>query len=143
MLLGLTSNLNYKKWSLSFTMRSNLGAYNYNSFASGTGYGDALAFSNFLSNVSSSIKKTRFVANQQYSDIYIENASFLRMDNINLSHNFGRIGNAFNLVVNANVQNVFLISGYSGLDPEVTDRGLDVNFYPRPRLYTLGINLGF
>jgi TonB-linked SusC/RagA family outer membrane protein len=142
MLLGLSSNLSYKKISLGFTMRANLGAYNYNSIAANMGYGDALSFANFLGNASSSINKTGFLHNQQFSDYYIEKASFLRMDNINLAYSFGKIGKQVDLTLSANVQNVFVVTSYSGLDPEVY-KGIDNNFYPRPRIYSLGINLGF
>ncbi|MET6996288.1 SusC/RagA family TonB-linked outer membrane protein [Chitinophaga defluvii] len=140
-LLGMSSNLNYKKWSLGFTMRANLGAYNYNSIAANTGYGDALSFANFLANASSSINKSGFLHNQQVSDYYIEKASFLRMDNLNLAYSFGKVGKLTDLTLSANVQNVFVVTGYSGLDPEVY-KGIDNNFYPRPRIYSLGINLG-
>jgi len=140
-LLGMSSNLSYKKLSLGFTMRANLGAYNYNSVAANMGYGDALSFANFLGNASSSINKSGFLHNQQVSDFYIEKASFLRMDNINLAYSFGKVGKLTDLTLSANVQNVFVITGYSGLDPEVY-KGIDNNFYPRPRIYSLGINLG-
>ncbi|RCH55863.1 SusC/RagA family protein [Mucilaginibacter hurinus] len=142
MLMGLTSNLNYKNWTFSFTARANLGAYNYNAYAANTGYGAALSFTNFLNNVSSSIKDTRFLNIQKYSDYYVQKASFLRMDNINLGYNFGRIADAFTLGANFNIQNAFVITGYKGLDPEVFN-GIDGNFYPRPRIITLGVNLGF
>ncbi|MFT3948225.1 MAG: SusC/RagA family TonB-linked outer membrane protein [Agriterribacter sp.] len=140
-LLGFSSNFTYKKLSLGFTLRSSLGAYNYNSIAANTGYGEALSFANFLSNSSSSINKTNFVHNQQTSDIYVEKASFLRMDNINLAYQLGKIGGLSGVTLSANVQNVFVITGYSGLDPEVFN-GIDNNIYPRPRIFSLGINLG-
>ena len=141
LLLGLSSNVSYKKLSLGFTMRANLGAYNYNSVAANTGDGDALSFANFLANASSSINKSGFLHNQQTSDFYIEKASFLRMDNLNLAYRFGKIGNKVDLTLSANVQNLFVVTGYSGLDPEVFN-GIDNNIYPRPRIYSLGINLG-
>jgi outer membrane receptor protein involved in Fe transport len=68
---------------------------------------------------------------------------FLRMDNINIGYTFGKIlkGKA-NLNVTANVQNVFTITKYKGIDPEISG-GIDNNFYPRPRTYVLGLNLSF
>jgi len=140
-LLGFSSNFTYKKLSLGFTMRSSLGAYNYNSIAANTGYGDALSFANFLANTSSSINKTNFVHNRQTSDYYLEKASFLRMDNLNLAYDLGKISAFKDVILSANVQNVFVITGYSGLDPEVFN-GIDNNIYPRPRIFSLGINLG-
>jgi iron complex outermembrane receptor protein len=64
------------------------------------------------------------------------------MDNANLGYNVGKIGKNSNLRVSANVQNVFVITKYTGLDPEIPS-GIDNNFYPRPRTYSLGFNLDF
>jgi iron complex outermembrane receptor protein len=77
------------------------------------------------------------------SDYYIQNASFLRMDNANIGYDFGKIfSGRSNLRLNFNVQNVFVITKYTGLYPEIQG-GVDNNFYPRPRTYTLGVNLDF
>ena len=77
------------------------------------------------------------------SDIYIENASFLRMDNINLGYNVGSIFNKkASLRLSAIVQNAFVITNYNGIDPEVSS-GIDNNKYPRPRIFSLGANLQF
>jgi len=77
------------------------------------------------------------------SDYYIQNASFLRMDNINIGYEFGKVlkGKA-SLRANANVQNVFTITKYKGADPEIGG-GIDNNFYPRPRTFVFGLNLDF
>jgi iron complex outermembrane receptor protein len=90
------------------------------------------------------VLKTGFTVPRLWSDYYIENASFLRMDNINLGYNVGRISKnkSTSLRISANVQNVFVITKYSGLDPEIPG-GIDNNFYPRPRTYSLGFNLDF
>jgi iron complex outermembrane receptor protein len=78
------------------------------------------------------------------SDYYIENASFLRLDNINIGYNLGKVFKNSSLRLNANVQNVFVITKYSGLDPENSDpHGVDNNIYPRPRIFSLGANLDF
>jgi iron complex outermembrane receptor protein len=75
------------------------------------------------------------------SDYYVRNASFLRMDNINMGYNFGKVFNSrADLRLNASVQNVFTVTKYKGADPEINN-GIDNNFYPRPRTYTLGLNL--
>jgi iron complex outermembrane receptor protein len=65
------------------------------------------------------------------------------MDNFNLGYDMGKVfkGSA-NLRINANVQNVFVITKYKGLDPEISG-GVDNNFYPRPRTFTIGANLDF
>ena len=77
------------------------------------------------------------------SDYYIENASFLRLDNINVGYTFGKIfRNLASLTITGNVQNVFVVTNYKGLDPEIGG-GIDNNFYPRPRTYSIGLNVSF
>ena len=82
---------------------------------------------------------------QGFSDYYLENASFLRLDNINIGYNAGKVfSRRATLRINASVQNVFIITKYSGLDPENSDsHGVDNNIYPRPRIISLGANLDF
>jgi TonB-dependent starch-binding outer membrane protein SusC len=79
------------------------------------------------------------------SDYYIENASYLRLDNINIGYNAGKVfNNKAVLRLSASVQNVFVITKYTGLDPENSDpHGVDNNIYPRPRVFSLGANLDF
>jgi len=88
------------------------------------------------------VLKTNFNDYQLYSDYYVENGSFLRMDNANLGYNFGKIAGVATLRVTANVSNVFIVTKYTGLDPEV-QYGIDNNLYPRPRVYSLGVNMTF
>jgi len=143
--LGLNSDFRYKKWDIGFSARASFGNYVYNNVASSTGFK-----SNFLNpitvfNGSSSVLATGFSglnsSNEYLSDYYIENASFLRLDNAHLGYNLGKLfGGGTNLRVNASVQNVFTVTKYSGLDPEVTS-GIDNNLYPRPRTYLLGLSL--
>jgi iron complex outermembrane receptor protein len=140
--MGFNSNFNYKKWNLGFTMRANLGNYVYNAEAASNGAYAGLKFQGYLGNMPASILKTNFQQYQLFSDYYVENASFLRMDNANLSYNFGKIAGAATLRVTANVQNVFVVTNYTGLDPEVQG-GIDNNLYPRPRVYSLGVNMTF
>jgi iron complex outermembrane receptor protein len=140
--MGLNSNFNYKKWNLGFTMRANFDNYVYNGEAASNGAYAGLKFQGYLGNLPTSIMKTNFQQYQLFSDYYVENASFLRMDNANLSYNFGKIAGAANLRVSANVQNVFIITKYTGLDPEVQG-GIDNNLYPRPRVYSIGVNLSY
>jgi TonB-dependent starch-binding outer membrane protein SusC len=142
--LGFNSRFNYKNINLGFVMRANLGNYMYNNVSSNNGaYRNAFNPNNYLSNVSSSVLQTQFNNNQYFSDFYIENASFLRMDNLSLGYNFK---NAFrkniNIGLSAIVQNVFVVTKYKGLDPEVQS-GIDDKIYPRPRTITFGVNVGF
>ncbi|MVN75278.1 SusC/RagA family TonB-linked outer membrane protein [Hymenobacter sp. HMF4947] len=144
-LLGFSSNLNYKHVFASFALRSNLGNYVYNNINSNLGtYNGINGSTNFLSNVAQDARNTGFLLNSQNkyaSDYYIQNASFLRMDNATIGYNVGKVFNAKgNLRVTAAVQNVFVITKYTGLDPEIPN-GIDNNVYPRPRTYTIGLNL--
>jgi iron complex outermembrane receptor protein len=79
------------------------------------------------------------------SDYYIENGSYFRLDNINFGYNVGKVfSDKASLRVNASVQNVFVITKYKGLDPEIAnDGGVDNNIYPRPRIFSLGFNFDF
>lgn len=144
---GLNSNITYNKWNAGFVMRAHLDNYLYNNVASSTGtIRNVLNPLNFLSNGSTDVLATNFSGNgSQYylSDYYIQNASFLRMDNIYVGYNFGKIfHDKANLRLGANVQNVFVITKYKGTDPEING-GIDNNFYPRPRTYALSLNLDF
>ncbi|MNY42652.1 TonB dependent receptor [compost metagenome] len=97
----------------------------------------------YLANGSPNVLQTNFNGTQLLSDYYIQNATFFRMDNLNIGYNFGKIGKGIaNLNLTANVQNVFVITDYKGLDPEINN-GIDNNFYPRPRTFTLGVAVDF
>lgn len=142
-ILGLSTSLRYKKWTLSTSLRAQLGNYLYNGYAANMGAWECTSWSSGqVNNLSSSFLDTRFQKRQYASDYYVENASFLRMDNIQLGYNFGRIANCFDLNVSAMVQNVFTITKYKGIDPENAG-GIDNSSYPRPRTYSLTIGLNF
>jgi iron complex outermembrane receptor protein len=93
------------------------------------------------SNLQSSVLTTSFVVPQYYSDYYVEKASFLRMDNITLGYAFQLGGQPFR--VYASVQNVFTMTGYSGVDPTSGVNGIDNNIYPRSRTVTGGLSVRF
>ncbi|MEJ2881882.1 TonB-dependent receptor [Pedobacter sp. GR22-6] len=141
--LGFSNNLSYKQWNLSFTVRANLGNYVYNNVSSQTGNLAQIKGAANLLNANPSYLTTNFNTQQLFSDYYVENASFLKMDNINIGYRFGKVfKTAAALQLNASVQNVFTVTKYSGLDPEVAT-GIDNNIYPRPRVFSLGLNLNF
>ncbi|GAA4466230.1 TonB-dependent receptor [Nibrella saemangeumensis] len=142
--LGLSSQLTYRDFNVGFTMRGNFGNYVYNNvLSSRTSYANFTSSQGFLANVVPGIYNTAFANPQYFSDYYLENASFVRMDNINLGYNVGRIiNNRANLRLTGNIQNAFVITKYTGLDPEVAG-GIDNNIYPRPRIFALGLNLDF
>jgi hypothetical protein len=137
--MGFNSNFSYKKWNLGFSARANLGNYLYNAQSAANGAYAGVKFAGYLGNLPSSVLQTQFQQYQLYSDYYVENASFLRMDYATLGYTFANLGK-HNLRASFNVSNVFVITKYKGLDPEVNG-GVDNNFYPRPRVYTLGLNL--
>ncbi|MBI1191904.1 MAG: SusC/RagA family TonB-linked outer membrane protein [Bacteroidetes bacterium] len=138
---GLYANLRVKKWNAGFTMRAEIGNYLYNNVASQRSFRDGAFGPNTLNNLSTAYYETNFKGVELLSDHYIENASYARMDNIFVGYNFGNLGNSdIGLSLNAIVQNAFVITGYSGLDPEVAG-GIDNNIYPRPRVFSLNLNL--
>ncbi|GHA55293.1 SusC/RagA family TonB-linked outer membrane protein [Pontibacter akesuensis] len=139
--LGFNSSLTYGNWNFSLVARASLGNYMYNNVYSNNGAYQAFRFPNYLTNISPNVLETNFQTYQYFSDYYVENASFLRMENMNLSYNFGRVMNdRMGLRVSANVSNAFVITEYRGLDPEIAG-GIDNNFYPRPRVFTLGVSV--
>jgi TonB-dependent starch-binding outer membrane protein SusC len=141
---GVNSSVNFKKLSAGFVMRGSIGNYVYNRVASETGV--LTAFFNralgFLGNGSADYLNTGFSQRQLFSDYYIQNASFLRMDNINIGYDAGEVMKNVRLRITGNVQNAFVITKYKGLDPEVAG-GIDGNVYPRARIFVFGVNLDF
>lgn len=145
--MGFSTSFNYKKWTFNTVLRANLENYLYNNVASNFSSSSNLLNSGagILNNSVRDFLNTGFTNPQYQSDYYIQNASFLKMDNIGLSYNAGNLLNNHtkgNLVISANVQNVFVITNYKGIDPEDYD-GVDYKLYPRPRTFVLGLNLGF
>lgn len=145
-LLGLNTQVSYKKFSLGLAGHGSFGNYLYNNFNSNHAVLRAIKNPlNFISNAGVNYRESGFANNQFISDYYIENASFFRLDNINLGYNFGKVWrNKANLRLSASVQNVLVITKYKGLDPEnANDTGVDNNIYPRPRVFSFGANLDF
>lgn len=145
-LVGFSTSVTKDQWSFGITGHGMIGNYLYNNYNSNHGVLRALKDPQlFISNGSSNYIETNFSNNQYLSDYYIQNASFLRIDNINLGYNMGKVWrNKATLRLLASVQNVFIITKYKGLDPENSgSSGIDNNIYPRPRVYSLGANLDF
>lgn len=142
-IFGLSTSLRWKKWTLSTALRAQVGNYVYNGSAANMGAWECTTWSaGGLNNLSASFLDTNFRYRQYPTDHYLENASFLKMDNLQLSYNFGRIYKSLDLHVSAMVQNVFTITKYSGIDPE-NAWGIDNSSYPRPRTYSLTVGLNF
>lgn len=147
---GLSSQFNYKNWDLGFNAHGSVGGYGLNKtfMNNASSYSDDWS-KGYIDNYSTTVLKTGWTAPisdlQKYSDISLENISFFRMDDINVGYTFDKIKNWKGTIrVGASVQNVFTITNYSGLDPELTSGdGVDNNLIPRPRQYTLRLSINF
>ncbi len=131
---------------MGLTGHGNFGNYLYNNFASNNGVLNTIQSPvGIVGNGSTDYSVTGFSKNQYLSDYYIQNASFFRWDNINIGYNAGRIfKDKVALRAIATVQNVLMITKYKGLDAEIANStGVDNTIYPRPRIYSLGVNLDF
>ena len=141
-ILGFNTSVNYKKWTFSAVARGSFGNYVYNNFRSNLGVQDAIVTAqNNINNGSTDVLNSGFKSRQLQSDYYLEKATFVRIDNINISYNFGKLGKYISgLRAFVAVQNAFIISKYSGIDPEIFS-GIDNNIYPRPRTFSIGANI--
>jgi iron complex outermembrane receptor protein len=139
-ILGHTSNMTYGNWDLSFTLRAYLGNYVYNNVASNLGNYQELARASPY-NLNASVLKTHFTSPQYLSDYYVENASFLRMDNVTLGYSFPYRGHSLRAF--GTLQSAFTLTGYTGVDPTAGLNGLDNNIYPRSHTFTGGLSVRF
>ena len=139
-ILGHSSYMTMGKADASFTLRAYLGSYTYNNVASNLGtYSEVTRGSPY--NLHASVLETGFVTPQYLSDYYVEDASFLRMDNITAGYSFNYRGQPMRVF--ASVQNAFTITGYNGVDPTAGLNGIDNNIYPRSRTFSGGLNVRF
>ena len=145
--MGLSSQFTYRNWDLGFNLRASIGNYVYNASAADNGSLNAFSNQGFITNYyKSAVESTGFTltssTEQKASDLFLENASFLKMDNITLGYTFKNLFTSkLSGRISASVQNVFTITKYSGLDPECN--AIDQSLWPRPRTFSLGINLNF
>lgn len=142
---GISSNFSYKNLSFSFSGRANFGNYMYNNVQSENGWYGRLyrAEGPYIGNITSDISETGFQSAQYHSDFYIQDASFFRMDDITLSYLFKDLAkNRLDIRLSATVNNAFVITNYSGIDPEISG-GIDNSVYPRTRVWVFGVNLMF
>ena len=156
-LMGLTSKMTYKNWDFSFALRASIGNYVYNDVLANRANVSATGIwstSGFYSNRPVNALGLGFagVGNYYMSDYFVQNASFLRCDNITLGYSFRNLfkTSAYKGIggrVYATVQNPFVITAYEGLDPEVQTAfdtpGIDNNVYPRPVTFLIGLSLQF
>jgi len=142
-ILGFSTDFTVRRWTLSTVLRANIGNYMYNGISTNAIRANVFNPLGYLANTFTDVLSTHFYYSTPQSDYYVQNASFLKMDNLGLSYNAGKVfRNQASLRINANCQNVFTVTKYSGQDPELYG-GIDNTFYPRPRTYVLGLNLQF
>ena len=135
--IGLNTELSYKKWTLSASLRSSLGNYVYNNVQSDAEMKADMWTNNFIANRISSAPYTNFAQAQYKSDYYVQNASFLKLDRVTLAYNICDWAR-----VHFTAQNIFTITNYKGVDPEVAG-GIDNNMYPRSRNFLVGASFNF
>lgn len=139
---GISSKVSFKDWYFGFNGHANLGNYVYNNIKSKDYKTKAMSENGSYSNILSFTAESGFNNLQLYSDYFLEDASFFRLDNMTFGHNFKNLSDKFDLGVNLSVQNVFVLTKYSGLDPEVYS-GIDNNIYSKPRSFLFGLNVNF
>lgn len=144
---GFNTNVTYKNFDMAMNWRGSWGNFNYNNVDSNNGsFQNILLRETDLSNGVANVLETGFASqdSKRYeSDYYIQDASFVRLDNVSVGYTFNQKQNAFSLVkLTLAAQNVLLLTDYSGIDPEISG-GIDNNLYPRPITFTLGLNVNF
>lgn len=147
---GFNTNLNYKNWDLAANFRGQIGGqiYNLKKEQNGTIQSAFPTNAQSLNNVldfnsgAANIAFLNYNGNAQFSDYLLEDASFLRCDNISLTYTILNFVKESTLRLTGAVNNAFLITKYSGQDPE-NFNGVDRTFYPRPRTYTIGLLFDF
>ncbi len=151
-LMGLSSRLEYKNWDLGFSLRASIGNYVYNNNEQGMAnvnptevWKSSLLYMNNYTHEAVLCNWQTYQITSQLSDYYVHNASFLKCDNITLGYSFNRLfaknnWHGLNGRIYGTVSNVFTLTKYDGLDPEVAS-GFDSNMYPRPISFILGLNV--
>ncbi len=141
-ILGHTSYLTWNDLDMGFTLRANLGNYVYNNVASNQGFYSALTGPT-PGNLHASVLKTNFAKPQYFSDYYVEDASFLRLDNLTLGYTLHGVRLPPGTRIFGTAQNAFTLTKYSGVDPLSGINGIDNNIYPRARTYSGGLTVSF
>lgn len=141
-IFGHSSQMTYRQFDLGYTLRAYRGNYVYNNVASNRGNYRELKGGAPV-NLHSSVLETGFLNPQYFSDVYVEDASFIRMDNISLGYSLTRGRSDQPLRLFGTIQNVFTITDYTGVDPMAGVNGIDNNIYPRSRTFTAGFSVGF
>jgi TonB-linked SusC/RagA family outer membrane protein len=141
-IFGFTTSFSHKRWSGGMTWRAEQGQYMYNNLASNHGnYFEVGGSMRHLNNLVTDFLNTGFRSPQYLSSYYIQEASFIRLDNLYLSYNLGALyKDKYATSLNLSVQNALVITKYQGLDPEIAG-GIDNMIYPRPRVFNIQLNV--
>ena len=141
-IFGFTATFSHKRWSGGMTWRAEQGQYMYNNLASNHGnYFEVGGSMRHLNNLVTDYLNTGFRTPQYLSSYYIQEASFIRLDNLYLSYNLGTLyKDKYASSLNISMQNALVITKYKGLDPEIGG-GIDNMIYPRPRVINLQLNV--
>ena len=142
--MGFSSKLNYRNWDFTFNGRANMNNYVYNNvWSTSATFNNLYNSVGYLNNLGESVFDSGFENPKYFSDYYVQHASFIRLDNISMGYSFSsQYNERLRFRLYATVQNVFVITEYEGLDPEVGN-GIDNNIYPRPRTFMLGVNIDY
>ncbi|MGQ1889040.1 SusC/RagA family TonB-linked outer membrane protein [Thermophagus sp. OGC60D27] len=140
-LMGMSLRFNYKNFDFSASGRASIGNYVYNQVAAGASY-DQMQQIGYWKNFPRVLNEFQFVKRQFTSDYFVQDASFFKLDNVSVGYNFGNIMKDISAYVTLSAQNIWTITDYDGIDPEVSD-GIDNNLYPRPQVFMLGINISY
>ena len=144
--MGFASNMSYRNFDFSFNLRASYDNYVYNAVNSSRAQYDLLVNNSVAANLPVTVLESGFNTTEDVllSDYFIENASFIKLDNITMGYTFNEVlSSKSSIRLYASVQNVLTITNYSGLDPEVFGNGIDNTIYPRPRTFTFGANMKF
>ena len=146
---GVNMKLSWRDWDFGLNGHGEAGNWVFNDFASANSTASLDLNSGALPNQARLVKETGFTApnsaQQWYSDYFLENAYFFRLDDVNLGYNFRGVGRwKTDMRLAFGVQNVVVLTRYTGMDPEVTaENGIDNTMWPRPRTYSLRLNVNF
>ena len=143
-ILGVTTKMTWKNWDFYASGRSYLGNYMYNNvWSSGATFNNLYNSAGFTNNLNYNVYATGFENPRYFSDYYVTNASFFKIDNMALGYTFTNVmKEKLNIRLYGTMQNVVTFTRYEGLDPEISG-GVDNNLYPRPRTYVFGVNIDF
>ena len=146
---GVNVKVGFRNWDFGLNGHGSAGTWVFNDFASANSTASLDLNAGSLPNQALLVKQTGFTApnsaRQWYSDYFLENASFFRLDDINFGYTFRGVGRWMtDIRLALGMQNVFILTGYSGMDPEViSENGIDGTIWPRPRTWSLRLNVNF